>query len=260
MTHWVWDTSPILLDLGFLQLRWYGLFFAGGFYFGYRFMKRAYFWEGKPQWSVDQLLKYAIFGTLVGARLVHCLFYEPEFYLTHPWRILFIWEGGLASHGGYLGAFVAVWLFHKKQKNQPYLWILDRLAVAGVFAGSLIRVGNFFNSEIVGKVTEVPWAVVFIRRFSEPRHPTQLYEAICYFIVFLILYRIYVRLKHRTPEGLILGCAFILMAMVRFSLEFTKRPQAAFATEWTVNMGQWLSIPFLILGAYLVYRSMKSSE
>ncbi len=260
MTHWIWEGSPILLDLGVLKLRWYGLLFAGGFFLGFQFIKKAYLREGRPQADVDILLRYAIIGTLLGARLVHCFFYDPSYYLSEPWKILFIWQGGLASHGGYIGAFIAVWVFQKTRKRQPFLWILDRMAVAGALAGSMIRIGNFFNSEILGTPTDLPWAIIFARYSPLPRHPTQLYEALGYFCVFLILRGVYAKQGAKTPQGFLLGLAFVLMALVRFVLEFTKINQAAFTQHWLINMGQWLTVPFFFLGFALMAYSKRSSR
>jgi prolipoprotein diacylglyceryl transferase len=167
----IWDADPIMLDLGFVSIRWYGFLFSLGFLAGYAQMKRIYIREMKPLEDFDRLLVIMLVSTIVGARLGHCLFYEPAYYLSHPLEILRIWRGGLASHGGAIGILIGLYIFTRMRPSQPYPWLLDRIAIPTALAGCFIRVGNFFNSEILGEPTEVPWAVTFARIDLVPRHP-----------------------------------------------------------------------------------------
>jgi prolipoprotein diacylglyceryl transferase len=205
--------------------------------------------------DLDRLLIYIVIGTLVGARLGHCLFYDPVYYLTHPLKILAIWEGGLASHGGGAGILLSLYIYQKKT-IQSFLEILDYLAIPVALAGCFIRTGNFFNSEIIGIPASVPWAVVFERIDSVPRHPAQLYEAVTYLIIGIILLTVYyyTGLKRR---GRLLGIMLILIFTARMLIEFVKENQAAFSFESGINMGQLLSIPFILAGIILVIWSKK---
>jgi phosphatidylglycerol:prolipoprotein diacylglycerol transferase len=176
MLRLLWNIDPVLLHLGPLELRWYGLLFAGGILAAYQVGIWSFERAGGSREETNRLLGYVIVGTVVGARLGHCLLYEPAYYLRHPLEILAVWRGGLASHGGAVGIVLAVWLFARRT-GRDLLWLLDRVAVAAPVAAACIRVGNFFNSEIVGRPSGVPWAVVFVRLDPLPRHPAMLYEA-----------------------------------------------------------------------------------
>ena len=182
-----WSVTPEIFHLGPVSVRWYGLLFAMAFVAGYFIMTWIFKKEGKPQPDLEQLSVYMIFGTVIGARLGHCLFYNPAYYLSNPIEIFKVWEGGLASHGAAIGILIAVYLFSKKKKNYSFLWIIDRIVIVVALAGTFIRLGNLFNSEIIGKPTDVSWAFIFTAVDDLPRHPTQLYESIAYFIIFLIL-------------------------------------------------------------------------
>lgn len=250
-----WNVSPDLLHLGPLTLRWYGLLFAAGFLVGFYLMRHIYRQEGRPEKDLDTLLWYLLIGTVVGARLGHCLFYEPQFYLSNPIEIFKVWEGGLASHGGTIGVFVALLLYTRKRPDQPFLWLADRLAVPTALAAAFIRLGNLFNSEIYGHITTVPWAFVFERVDPHPRHPTQLYEALVYatlFGVLLILYRRGVLI--RWPAGRTLGFFLVWVFGWRWLIEWVKEPQEAFDLALPFNMGQLLSVPFIGVGLYLMLR------
>jgi phosphatidylglycerol---prolipoprotein diacylglyceryl transferase len=256
MIHW--NVNPIMLDLGRLQLHWYGVLFGTGFLFGQANVRKMCVLEGKPTRLLDKMLGYVVIGTLAGARLGHCLFYEPEVYLRDPLRILKIWEGGLASHGGGLGIFLMLWIFSRQHKEFTYLWMLDHLCVGIAFAGTLIRLGNLFNSEIVGRPTDVPWAFVFERIDQLPRHPTQLYEAISYLAIFFVLWRWYK--SPRQPAkypGRIFGMFMMLVFGIRFFIEFVKENQVPFEAGLPLNMGQLLSIVFVACGAWLYFSSAK---
>lgn len=249
-----WGPSPILLSLGPLQLRWYGLLFASGFVVGFYIMQKMYRLEGKDPENVDTLLTYMVAGTLLGARLGHCLFYEPDYYLSHPIEILKFWRGGLASHGAAIGIFSALYIYSKRHKDEPYLWLMSRMGVVVAGAGFFIRLGNFFNSEIVGVPSFFSWAIVFTRIDQIPRHPTQLYESISYLLIFAFLCRLYFKSKGLISPEKLLGWFFVLVFGVRFLLEFTKEYQAAFAVGLPLRMGQLLSIPLVLAGLYFLFK------
>jgi phosphatidylglycerol---prolipoprotein diacylglyceryl transferase len=249
-----WNVSPVLFHLGPLVIRWYGLFFAIVFALGFLIMRWQFRVEHKDASSLDKLALYIMAGTIVGARLGHCLFYDPVYYFRHPVEILMVWRGGLASHGGAAGILIALYLYTRNRPDQPYLWLLDRMVVPAALGGSLIRLGNLFNSEILGTPTRVPWAFVFEQVSSQPRHPVQLYESIAYALIFVMLLRVYRRLRAQTPSGLLLGLFLVSVFMFRFFIEFLKQPQAAYAHHLPLKTGQWLSIPFIGLGAVLLWR------
>ena len=252
-----WNPSPILLDLGVLQVRWYGLMFASGIFLGYLtgsvILKR----EGKSQEDIDSLLMHMVLGTIIGARLGHCLFYEPEYYLANPLQILMIWQGGLASHGGTLGIMFAIWLYVRKHADQTWLWLGDRLTPSIAITAGFIRIGNFFNSEIIGRPTDLPWGIIFSRIDDLARHPAQLYEALCYWTTALVCFLIYRRFGAATPRGLQLGVMLIMIFGGRFFLEFIKENQVTFEQSMTLNMGQLLSVPFVLLGIGLIIFSRR---
>jgi prolipoprotein diacylglyceryl transferase len=253
-----WHVDPVLLRLGPLELHWYGLLFASGFLIGIRIMAWIYRSEGRPPQEVDQLLLYVLIGTVVGARLGHCLFYDPGYYLRHPLEILQVWKGGLASHGGALGVFLALFLYTRVHRDISYLWLLDRIAIPASLAGALIRFGNFFNSEIIGKPWNGPWAIVFDRVDSLPRHPVQLYEALAYTLIFAMLVVVYRRSSHRPPAGRLFGLYLVAIFSARILLEFYKLPQAAYEAQFTFSVGQWLSVPFVVLGLVFLVRARVS--
>lgn len=249
-----WEVSPEIVKLGPFSLRWYGLLFALGFVLGYIILSKVYKKEKKPLEDLEKLSVYVILGTVIGARLGHCLFYDPTYYLTNPIEILKVWQGGLASHGAAIGILTALYMFSKKRKDQNLLWILDRLVIVVALGGALIRLGNLFNSEIIGKAADVPWAFVFIRVDDIPRHPTQLYESLFYFGSFLILYFIYQKKSVSLKQGFLFGLFLILIFGFRFFIEFLKENQSAFESVLPINMGQILSIPFVLLGLYFIFR------
>ncbi len=252
-----WNVDPELLRIGGFALRWYGLLFAGGFLAGYAIMQRLFRAEGKPEKDLDALLLYLMVGTVLGARLGHTLIYDPGYYLAHPWQILAVWEGGLASHGGGAGVFLALWLYARKRPDQPYLWLLDRVAIPTALVGACIRLGNLLNSEIVGEPSTVPWAFVFERVDALPRHPVQLYEALAYLAVFAALWLVYRREGRGTPRGRLTGLFLLLVFGARLVLEFFKTPQAAYEAGNAVSVGQWLSVPMVLLGVWLFARAKR---
>lgn len=253
-----WDISPVIFSLGSLHIRWYGLFFALSFYLGYVILEKQVFRrEGLPIGLLDRLATYVVIGTVVGARLGHVFFYEPASYLRDPISILKIWEGGLASHGAAIGILLALWIF-KRKSGKTYLWTLDRLVIVVALGGFFIRMGNLMNSEIYGHYTSLPWGFVFLRDGETgPRHPTQIYEALSYLILFFALLKYYISNYKKLKEGFIFGVFLIVLFGVRFLIEFVKEPQVAFEQTMTLNMGQWLSIPFILAGAGLLWYTNK---
>lgn len=260
-----WNADPVILSLGSLEIRWYSLLFISGFILGWFIFKWFFKREGISEKLLDPLLYTLLIGTIVGARLGHCLFYDPAYYLG-SWNgfleIFMPWKGGLASHGGTLFLFFAMIWFARRygRKNDfDFLWLLDHLAIAVSFAAMFIRLGNLFNSEIYGHVTDLPWGFVFERRGEvEPKHPTQLYEALSYAILGLVLLFLYVRKTKWLYRGSYIGIFFIVLFGMRFLIEFVKENQVAFEDGMALNMGQLLSIPFILLGiAILVYSYKK---
>ncbi|QDT25446.1 prolipoprotein diacylglyceryl transferase [Gimesia panareensis] len=257
-----WDINRVLFEIGPIKIRYYGLFFTAGFICGYLLLRWIFRTEKRNVDDVESLLIYMVLGTIIGARLGHCLFYHPLEYLSDPIRFLQIWRGGLASHGAAVGITLSAWLYSRKHPDQPLLWLLDRLSIPVALAGFFIRIGNFFNSEILGRTTDVPWAVVFkdgllLSKEEQllPRHPVMLYESFCYGCIFLLLLLVYRKYKAQTPRGLLIGLFFITVFSARFVLEFFKLRQAAFAENLPLSVGQMLSIPLVIAGvALLLYR------
>lgn len=251
MNYFVWNVHPEIFRIGFFALRWYSVLFAMGFMFGYSFWKKFCAWENKPSELVDANLSYLVIGTVLGARLGHVLFYEPGEYLSNPLRILKVWEGGLASHGALIGVFVSLFLLSRKYK-QSFLWLADRNTIPAMLAATLIRIGNVFNSEIIGRESDVPWAVIFARVDQLPRHPTQIYEAAGYFALFLFLYFYYRRAKFNPVPGRLLGWTLVLGLSHRIFIEFFKENQVEFESGMFFNMGQLLSLPLLGVGIFLL--------
>jgi len=356
----LWDVSPeIAPDASFgISVRYYGILFALGFFFGQLLLTRIFKAEGKPLKDIESITMYMLVATVLGARLGHCLFYEPEYYLSHPLEILMVWKGGLASHGAAVGILTAIYLYSRKRPDQSYLWVLDRVAIMVALAGALIRTGNLMNSEIIGKPTNVPWAVEFVHgsreaiedsfetilnrldiakanndtmidgqtlselryhfvfepyKFSPesvpvfleshlptvlnryedaqdnvllitnllkpevkvneqgqvevwasiyaiPRHAAQVYEAISTFILFLLLLSIWAKYKSSLPEGRLFGLFMFVLFTLRFSYEFLKKNQVEFENNLPFNMGQMLSIPMLLIGAWVLWQSFKEKK
>ena len=260
----IWDISPIAFTLSVgdfhLAVRWYGLFFASTFLYGIIFFRYMYRKEGRPPDEAYDLALYVIAGSVLGARLGHVLFYNPEYYFSHPLKILALGEGGLSSHGGGVGILLSVWLYARHATNQSFSFLCDHIALAIPFSGFLIRLGNFFNSEILGTPADIPWAVIFARVDIIPRHPVQLYEALCYLIAFAFQLRYYLKRGNAGPQGFLLGRFFIFVFGARFFLEFFKEEQAAFADGWALTMGQWLSVPAVVAGFWLVWRAKRAER
>jgi phosphatidylglycerol:prolipoprotein diacylglycerol transferase len=247
----VWDVDPEIFRVGPFAPRWYGLLFALGFLAGYWIMERIYRHEGRSEESLSRLFLYVFLGTLIGARLGHVLFYQPDYYFGRPWEIPMIWHGGLASHGGFTGVLIAIYLYLKKTREMSFLELADRLTIPSMLAAMLIRIGNFFNSEILGLPSSVPWAVVFARVDNVPRHPAMLYEALAYAAIFAWLYFAYWKTGIAKFPGRMLGVTFVLAFGARFFLEFFKEAQVPFERGLPLNMGQLLSLPFIAIGVVL---------
>lgn len=207
--------------------------------------------------DLNDLVWYMILGTVIGARLGHCLFYNPDYYLSNPFEIVKVWKGGLASHGAAIGIFTALYLYSKKKKNQSFLWVSDRVAITVAIAGFFIRLGNLFNSEIVGHPTDAAWGFIFTSVDNVPRHPTQLYESFFYLLSFVIIFLQYKKYDGKFKDGYLFGIFLILIFGFRFFVEFFKENQTYFEAGMILNMGQLLSIPLVIAGVYLVFKAKK---
>ncbi len=269
LTAIFWDKSPIFFSIFSYDLHFYTLCFLLGFIVSYVVMLKVFNRENISQELLDSLSIYIFIGTLLGARIGHCLFYEFDYYKDHLLEMILpiayvdgSWKltgfHGLASHGGGIGILTGLFLFCRKYKMN-FLWLADKLVIVVAAAGALVRVGNFFNSEIIGLPSDLPWAVIFARVDAIPRHPAQLYEAIAYFTIFIIMWSMYKRAT-ALKRGHMLGIFLILLFSVRFLVEFVKENQEAFEDGMTLNMGQWLSIPFILVGLYLVFRKDKAVD
>ena len=250
----IWGVSPEIFSIGPFAVRWYGLLFASSFFTGFLIIQWIFKQEKKPEKDLDELLLYMIIGTLLGARLGHCIFYDPVYYFSSPVRILKVWEGGLASHGGAIGIFLALYIYSRRKPDQKYLWLLDRMAIVVALGGFFIRLGNLFNSEIVGKPAAVAWAFIFSRLDMIPRHPTPLYESSAYLIIFIVLIKIYLIKRNKIAPGLLLGTFLVNVFTFRFFVEFLKENQSGFEAGLPINMGQILSIPLILFGTIMLIR------
>lgn len=253
----IWNADPVFFSLGSLSVRWYGLAFALGFLIGYSIVSRMFRHEGAPERWLGILLAYVIVATIVGARLGHVFFYEWDYYSAHPADILKIWEGGLASHGGTVAMIIALFIFSWCVTKKPASWVFDKIVVAIALVGGLIRLGNLMNSEIYGGPTDLPWGFIFVRNGETiPAHPTQIYEALCYFILFGVLMWMYWKKNVQERPWLITGIFFLGIFVPRFLIEYVKNVQVsseyAMIQEYGMNLGQMLSVPFILIGIFLV--------
>jgi len=258
-----WTVGPKIIDLGPITLRWYGLLFAAAFLAGYNLMGRIFKREGIAQEQLDSLLMYMMIATVVGARLGHVFFYDWGYYSQNLSEIPKVWHGGLASHGAAIGIIVGMWLFSMRVSKRSVLWILDRVVITVALSGIFIRTGNFFNHEITGVATNLPWGVIFTLDPDNPTtavHPAQLYEAFCYAIVFGILMYQYFKLKKGELQGYLFGMFLIMLFVARFAIEFVKSSQGGFETYFgnLLSTGQLLSIPFILAGFYFVLTAKQS--
>lgn len=252
-----WNVSPEIIKLGPFSLRWYGLLFAGAFLISFQIMTKIYQTEGKTEKDLNDGLWAVILGTVIGARLGHCLFYNPIYYLSNPLEILQIWKGGLASHGAAIGILTAIYFYTKNRKDISYIWMMDRLVIVVALSGMMIRIGNLFNSEIIGKPTNGNWGVIFSQVDNIPRHPAQLYEAVFYLLTFLVLFYLYKSRMNQLHRGFIFGLFLIMVFGFRFLIEFVKEDQTYFEAYLPLNMGQLLSIPLVLVGCWLIFRKPK---
>lgn len=256
-----WNINPEIFHLGPFSVRWYGLMFALSFILGYRMVEKELKHEGENIKWMDSLLVYIVAGTILGARFGHVFFYGWDYYSQHPAEILMIWKGGLASHGGVVGVFISLLIFSKVVSKRNVFWIIDRVMVPTALASMFIRLGNFFNSEIYGVETTLPWGIIFERNQEiVAKHPTQLYEALAYFITFLVMRFMYWKTGAKSKTGLISGVFFIMVFSARFFIEFIKADQEAFEADMVLNMGQWLSIPFVLFGVLLVINALRKNS
>ena len=273
-----WNVDPVLVHLGPLAIRWYGLLWAAGIWFALLIVQRLFKHEKLPDAWLDQLFLYTVVGAILGARLGHCFFYEWQLlkepvtilgitfeygnhYLSHPWELLYIWRGGLASHGGAIGILIAMYFFNRNVSKKGFVWIFDRLVIGVAICGASIRLGNLMNSEIYGSATSLPWGFIFVRSGeTQPMHPTQIYEMIYCLITFVIVWWLYWKKEAYKKNGLIFGVFLIGIFGSRFALEFIKNNQEVFESNLSLNMGQILSLPFIIWGIWLIFRSLKTSE
>lgn len=256
-----WHVDPVIFHIGSFGLRWYSILFVSGFVLGWYIFRWFFRRESVSENLLDSLLYTLLIATIVGARLGHCIFYQPDYYFG-SWQgfleIFMPWKGGLASHGGTIVLFFAMlWYAHHygKKNHFDFVWLLDRLCIAVAFAATFIRLGNLMNSEIYGDVTSLPWGFIFdLRHETEPKHPTQIYEALSYLILGIVLIWMYRYKLEKLYRGTFIGIFFIVCFGMRFLIEFIKEPQVAFEDNMFLNMGQLLSIPFILIGVgFLVY-------
>ncbi len=267
-----WNVDPTLFSIFGREIRWYGLLWVIGLIVAVYIVQRIFKKEDLPEKWFDSLFVYMIVGIIVGARLGHCLFYEPEYYLANPFEMLKIWEGGLASHGGVIGIIIAVWMYSKKVTKQSMLWTFDRVMVPTGFTSAMIRFGNLMNHEIYGGPTDQPWGFRFIDNlhywmqgaepiYTEPSHPTQIYEALAYLVVFGITMFLYWRTDAKHRKGVITGVGILIIFLFRFLVEFVKNVQVisenSLIERTGLNIGQWLSIPFVIWGIWLIINGLR---
>lgn len=269
-----WDVSPELLKLGPISIRYYSLLFGLAFVIGYKLEEKMFKKEGLPSAWLDKLWIYVAVATVIGARLGHCIFYDWAYYSEHPLEMIlpvsfepeFKLTGyrGLASHGAAIGIILGLWYYSKKVSKKSILWILDRAVIPIAIAGCFIRLGNLMNSEIIGSVTDVPWGFKFLRASgigdtSIPRHPSQLYEAIAYLLSFAVLMHLYWKMGMQKMQGFIFGSFLILIFGARLIIEYFKEVQEKFelqmVADYGLNMGQLLSIPFILIGIFMLWYS-----
>ena len=276
LNYITWTVDPELFSIGSLTVRWYGLLWAIGIWLALIIVQKIFKHEKHPEAWVDKLFIYTVLGTIIGARLGHCFFYEwkelaepvtflgitfkyGNYYLSHPWELLYIWRGGLASHGGAIGILIAMYYYNKNVSKKGYIWIFDRLVIGVALAGASIRLGNLMNSEIYGTATTLPWGFIFVRDGqTEPMHPTQIYEMIYCLVTFAVTYWLYYKKEAYKKTGFIFGVFLLGIFGTRFLLEFIKLNQEAFESGMILNMGQILSVPFIIWGIWLIMNRNKA--
>lgn len=264
-----WNVDPVIFSLGSIHIRYYAVCWGLCFFVSYIIFKKIFKKENLKMDLLDKLaLNYIIPLTFIGARVGHCLFYEGSYFIQHPLEIIlpihdgkFVGYAGLASHGAALGILLGLWLFCRKYKKS-YIWSLDRIAIAVPAAGAIIRIGNLMNSEIYGHATNLPWGFVFVRAGeTAPMHPTQIYEALAYILLFVFLYYLFFKKDLSIKKtGIIFGIFLIWLFAARFLIEFVKNNQEDFENEMTLNMGQWLSLPFVLIGIAIFIYCLKKKQ
>lgn len=253
-----WNADPVFFSIGSWDIRWYGLLYATAFLSCHYAFRELTSVHHVPVERIDSLLIHMILGTIIGARIGDCFFYNASYYLQHPIEILFIHRGGLSSHGGACGILISLWLYARKNKI-TFIWVLDHIAIVVGLAGFFIRMGNLMNSEIYGVETSLPWGFIFERRGEVlPKHPTMLYESFYYLACYVFLRWLYRHKDNKPKPGFIFGLFLVLVFVFRVAVEFIKNPQEAFEESMVLNMGQLLSIPFILLGVWCLYRSRKA--
>ncbi len=258
LAYFVWHLTPAIFSIGSLHIRWYSVFFMGAFMVGYYIGIVIYRIEKKPQPQLDILVLYLFFSMIGGARLGHCLFYDLDFYIQNPLAFFRIWEGGLASHGALIMMPLAIAHFGKSRPTQSFYWVIDRLVFIIAMVAFFIRLGNFFNSEAVGTPSDLPWAVQFIHYDGQPRHPSQLYEAFFYLTVFIVMGYNYIQQNYWLNKGANLGTFLVLVFGFRFFVEFLKEADIWYNFYFfSLNQGQVLSVPAVLVGFWLIKRSKK---
>ncbi len=278
-----WNVRPELIE-GWNTPNMYGLLFVSGLILGYFVIKRIFKKENIPEEMLDKLVMYMVLAIIIGARLGHVIFYGPHFdlkdsmgnvieegYFSHPLNIFKVWEGGLASHGAVLAIIIVLEYFSKKVIHKPMLWILDRISISAAITSCFIRLANLVNSEIVGDVTTVPWGIRFLQNSDDlnrlnmegipipVRHPTQLYEAIVYFLIFILLMFLFWKKEVWRKPGIIFGTLLILVFTARFIIEFVKLGQSEWDSTLSINTGQMLSVPFVLVGIIVLFRALKKT-
>lgn len=267
-----WNPDPEIINIFGISIRYYGLLFVSGLILCIYILGWIYKKENIPSNNLDKLTIYGMIGIIVGARLGHCLFYEPSYYLSHPLEMIlpitfpsdggikFTGYQGLASHGGILGLLIALYFYSRKTKHSM-IDTIDLIAVVSGLSFGFIRLGNFMNSEIIGMPTTKPWGVIFERVDNLPRHPAQLYEAISYIIIFAAMMILYKNKRDRLKNGFFFGLGSVLFFIARFVIEFVKENQVGFEEGLTLNMGQLLSIPFILVGiGFMIYGLWKTKK
>lgn len=265
LSYITWTVTPDIVQIGPFAISWYGVFFALSFLIGSQLISSIFRQEGKPASDVDSLLIYMVVSTVVGARLGHFLFYEPATLWQHPLEVILPPYRGLASHGAAIGILTGLLLYvrSRRSRGQSFLWVADRIAIVVALSGFFIRLGNLMNSEIVGRPTTLPWGFVFVNNAEYApvaRHPAQLYEALTCLLLFAVLLTMWRRTKRETPQGLLLGIFFVWVFTLRFGYEFLKENQVAFENQMPLNVGQLLSIPAILLGIYLIIKSLVTEQ
>ena len=272
MNYIHWNPDPELINILGISIRYYGLLFVSGLILSVYILSWIFKKENIPSEHLDKLFIFGMIGILVGARLGHCLFYEPSYYLSNPLEMIlpitfpsgggvkFIGYQGLASHGGALGLLIALYFYSRKTKHSM-IDTIDLIAVVSGLGAGFIRLANFMNSEIIGMPTTKPWGVIFERVDNLPRHPAQLYEAICYFIIFAIMMILYKKMRDKLKSGFFFGLVLVLIFTARFIIEFFKEDQVGFEDGMTFNMGQLLSVPYIVVGiGFIVFGLWKTKK